>query len=221
MDKIENWFEEASINKSTDVVSLYNKLSPIDLVSARYRFNILKKLMSSKRVSTSRISKKSWQGKKSRLTGLCFEWFIKSLFNDSEIVVYLHSVNTSANEIDFLFQPLPEARLVPFLNKLAPTHFLGEAKCYTTKNLSVKWIDSLVGVMKTNTTNVAILFIFKKGKIQTPIKYKLKILESSDKTVIIPIGLTQIERILNGEHVFTVLNDQYVKVVSTYRHLTL
>lgn len=56
---------------------------------------------------------------------------------------------------------------------------------YASKKISVKWIDDIVGVMATHTTNVGILFVFRKGKIDNPIKYKLKILETGEKKIII------------------------------------
>lgn len=193
--------------KQTDInEQIYQYLETIDRKRLKQLRTRLDRVIEIKK--PAKLPMDVFKGKKSHAVGRVFEAMLKCLFAKGQALSAMTNVRSTTSEIDILLEVKPLGNVVPLL-KVAGTHILAEAKCYS-KALKSEWINELKGVLDSHAAKVGILFIGGRPK-QIAIQARTLIaIFSGQGYRLIPIGRTQITAVESGQSFLGVLSTQGV-----------
>lgn len=158
------------------------------------------------------FTKKSVTSKLSQLTGKLLERVIAEILTNCTLIQTYNNIRSTTAEIDFMVQLGIMANLIPIFRD-AGTHFLGEAKCYSS-GFKQEWVNELAGLMDQHQCTLSIIFVASPSKVMTAPHRTGIYIHSIKGKHIIPFGLKQIEEIISGKNFLSILLSQCVKVKS-------
>jgi hypothetical protein len=168
------------------------------------------------RVRAITVKSNSKKGKKAELIGRIYERLIRVLLDGcSKVFAHDGNVHSTTSEIDFLIRIQPTAVVIPMLRE-AGNHALGEAKCIST-SLKTEWISEFVGRLIEHNARLGLLFIASPPKKLQVSQRTAIAIHSATQRWVVPFGITQMNKINDGENFLRLLSDQYTRALS---HLT-
>lgn len=205
--------KDSGVDISSQMFQYFCETDLNRLATWRRRLEVVRSYRYSGEAAKSRVKKKVWtkkerMGKQSSLKGKVSEALIRTLLNGCKVLRCGDNVRSTTSEIDFLIFLQPTAKYFQFLGE-SRTHLLGEAKCYD-KGPKKEWVDEMAGTTDTHGTDFGILFtLCPPRKIHSDMRYAIGLHGARGKTIL-PLGFTQIDKVLKGENFLQVLSDQYV-----------
>lgn len=145
---------------------------------------------------------------KNRLLGKILEEAVRVLLDGCRCLQHDGNLRTTTSEIDFLLRIETLGLAVTILRDVGP-HVIGEAKCYSSAPRT-EWVNEFIGILQSHGARLGYLFTACPPRnLRSEIRTAIAIHAGAGKQVV-PFGLTQFERILNGENFLKVLSEQTV-----------
>lgn len=158
-------------------------------------------------------SAKTWEGRKNRVRGRCFERLSGLVLQSVRPFTTWHSVQTTTNEIDWLVSIGPTGQYLPAMRQWG-THLICECK-FTHSFVTVTWIDRLNTVLQTHNASVGILLCTKgltnKGR-GTAAMNQIRILSAmTPSRTIVTVNMDDIRGLAAGTNFVELLTERYVE----------
>ena len=162
---------------------------------------------------------KSVQGVQAKIVGALLERIVQLAFDGCKLVSTVHNFRTTTAEVDLMVQFGPLATVLPFF-RLAGSHLIGEAKCYSS-GFKAEWVNELVGLMSQHQTTHSVLFVASpQKKLRADHRHGIQ-LHSAKGAFVVPFGLTQMLEVANGKNFLSVLSSQYLRVINGMSDLAI
>ena len=208
---LDNFLHDLVENKVDLTDQIYNYLSNTDIDRLQKWLNRLEKVRAFK-ISGNSANAKRLKGKKSNLVGRVFEKLIRVLLDDCNVLHHDGNIRSTISEIDFRIMIDPQGGCIPMLRENG-THAIGEAKC-VQHGLKAEWLTELSGILSTHNATLGIIFTASPPKkLNVNHRHTLSLLAANNHKII-PIGQTQILKVIGGENFLKLLCDQYVQVMT-------